>query len=261
MTDTMAACCANLYELPIARTLLGTSFHPGGPALTRELARMTITSRESLVLDLASGTGATARTLASEVGATVVGIEYSKPNAAFATNATERLSCTFMAGDVHGLPLPDDTFDVVLCECALCTFRDQPQALEEAMRVLKPGGRIGISDMTLEAVVPEQLDTVMSHVLCIAGAHSVEGYMSLLDSAGFTNIRHHDRRQALVEMVDQIERNITLAERLADAGDTELPSELDDPRPTLAAARRFVENGGLSYSLFAGRKPHIERKG
>jgi arsenite methyltransferase len=261
MTDTMAACCANLYELPIARTLLGASFHPGGPALTRELVHMTIMSRESLVLDLASGTGATARTLASEVGAAAVGIEYSKPNAAFAANSTDHLSCTFMAGDVHDLPLPDNTFDVVLCECALCTFRDQPRALEEAMRVLKPGGRFGVSDMTLEAVVPERLDTVMSHVLCIAGAHSVDGYMSLLDSAGFTNIRHHDQRHALIEMVDQIERNIMLAERLADAGDIDLPLELDDPRLTLAAARRFVENGGLSYSLFAGRKPLANQRG
>ena len=125
------------------------------------------------------------------------------------------------------------------------------------MRVLKPGGRLGVSDITLEATVPYELHTVMSHVLCIAGAHSVDGYMSVLDGAGFTNIRHHDRRQALVETVDQIERNIKLAERLADAGDVALPLELDDPRPTLAAARRFVENGGLSYSLFAARKPRV----
>ena len=261
MTDTVAACCANLYELPIARTLLGASFHPGGPTLTRELARMTIASHESLVLDLASGIGTTAQTLTSEIGATVVGIEYSKRNAAFATDATERVSCTFMTGDVHDLPLLSNTFDVVLCECALCTFRDQPHALEEAMRVLKPGGRIGISDMTLEATVPRELDSVMSHVLCIAGAHSVDGYVSLLDGAGFTNIRHHDRRQALVEMVDQIDRNLVLAERLADAGDIDLPSGLDDPRPTLAAARQFVERGGLTYSLFAARKPRIDPTG
>ena len=123
------------------------------------------------------------------------------------------------------------------------------------MRVLKPQGRIAISDMTLESAVPPDLDNLISHVLCIARARSAAGYVSLLEDAGFTSVRHRARRQALLSMLDRIEGKLKSINRLAELGDLQLPVELEDLRPTLRAAKEFIEGGGLSYAVMTGRKP------
>src|SRR4029450_4093911 len=91
----------------------------------------------------------------------------------------------FHHGDAERIPLPDESVDAVMCECAFCTFPDKATAAAEMARVLKPGGRVGITDVALD---PERLDAELQSlagwVACIADARPVEQYVEMLDEAG-----------------------------------------------------------------------------
>jgi arsenite methyltransferase len=254
MTDNItSACCSGLYELPITSILLGDSFHPGGPALTRTLAEASLVSRESRVLDVACGKGVSAKVIAEGFGATVFGIDYSVQNMT-APSVGSGESVQFAGGASDRLPFRDETFDVVICECALCTFADKGTALKEMRRVLKPGGRLGLSDMVINRPIPHQLAGVFGQALCIAGALTHAGYIETLKNQEFAGIRSRDVSDKLLEMLASIEKRIDLAIRLSEAGELELPDGFDDPGTILQIARDFVVDGGLGYSLITAKK-------
>ena len=256
--QVLKSCCASLYELPITQVLLGPSFHPGGRALTRRLANAAIVGRNSRVLDVASGTGESARELARHYGCDVTAVDLSAHNVALARQRAESEGlghrCRFLVGDAEALPFDDHTFDVVLCECALCTFPDMAAALAEMQRVLAATGRIGLSDIVLERGPPPALNDVLGHVLCIAGARSRRGYEDALASAGFGAIRHRDVSPVLLELLDRIEGRLGKARALANLGQLTLPDGFEeDAQPTLVAARDFLRSGGAGYAIFTAR--------
>src|SRR5260370_39212224 len=155
--ETLKQCCAKLYESDLAKVLLGDSFHPGGLRLTERLGSLLRLRPESHVLDVASGKGTTALFLAERFGCHVVGIDYSGQNIAAANQLAsgKRLSSLvrFQCGDAEGLRFPDKSFDAIICECAYCTFPNKTDAAREFARVLCPGGRVGLSDLTPRARV------------------------------------------------------------------------------------------------------------
>ena len=259
MHDRVKACCAGFYELPIVSALLGSELHPGGPALTRELARAALVGRESTVLDIACGQGESARLLAGHFGCRSIGVDYSKESIARAVALTKQASLSarvgFVQGDAEGLPFDAESFHVALCECSLCTFPDLSAALAEMRRVLKPGGRVGISDVVLNEAVPESLQNVLGRALCISGALSINGYREALDSAGFSAIRCRDVSSVLVDMVARIERRIRTMDRLLDGEQVELPGELRISPAEITDARDFVKAGGIGYALISARRP------
>jgi ubiquinone/menaquinone biosynthesis C-methylase UbiE len=261
------SCCAAFYELPVVSLLLGDQLHPGGRDLTRKLAEATIIGRDTEVLDVACGRGESDRELVAHRGCRVVGIDYSSANVARSRELTKEAGlddrARFIAGDAERLPFEDGSFDVVICECSLCTFPDPARALSEIKRVLRPGGRVGISDVVLNAPAPQSLQDVIGHVLCITGALSSEGYRRELKAAGFGTIRSRDVSYVLIEMIDRIQRRL---ERLDDlAALAEIGEEvgevvgLSDAGPRLTAAREFVSSGGAGYGLFSARKPRVAR--
>ena len=254
-------CCALLYELPVTSLLLGESFHPGGNKLTRQLAEQALVSAESHVLDIACGQGNTARLLADEFGATVTGVDYSSTLLATARQLTAAAGLSqrvqFQHADVQQLPAADQTFDVVFCECALCTFVDAPRALAEMVRVLKPGGRLALSDIILNAPVPEELQSALGQALSIAGARTVADYQQLIVDAGFKLPRCYDVTHALLETVQQIEQRLQLAEVITTLQQSRLPLELGDPGAALDIARDFIRSGGLGYTLFIAQTPRF----
>lgn len=252
-------CCAGLYELPLTTLLLGESHHPGGTQLTRQLAESVLVGPDTRVLDVACGRGTTARLLADEFGAQVTGVDYSDLIVQNARRATREAGLEarveFRAGDAEQLPCEDASVDVVLCECALCTFPDAARALREFYRVLKPGGRLGLSDIVVNGEMPAALQTVVGHVVCIAGARSVAGYLELIEAAWFGAARHRDASGALLDMVAQVEQRLRLAEVVAQLETLELPDELTHSSQTLDEARSFITAGGAGYALFSARKP------
>jgi len=259
---SVKSCCAGFYELPVISLLLGDNLHPGGPALTRRLAAATAIGRNTEVLDVACGRGESGRVLAAHCGCQVVGLDYSTVNVARArkltrdTNLGDRVR--FVSGDAERLPLDDESVDVVISECSLCTFPNLEQALVEVRRVLRPGGRIGVSDVALNAPVPNALQDAIGHVLCITGARSTHGYRQALEDAGFAAIRTRDVGYVLTEMLARIEHRVHKLDELTDLEQFAGLAKTGDVRQKLAEAREFVASGSVGYALFTARNPRTE---
>jgi len=255
-SGSVQACCTGLYELPLTRLLLGSSFHPGGLALSEKLARSVALGPDDHVLDLASGRGDTALFLAGKYGCSVVGLDASADQV---KEAEERCSVSglsdrvsFVRGDALSLPFAAETFDLAFCECALCTFSDRLQAVSEVERVLKKAGRFALSDVILNEEPPEALRGVLGHVLCIAGALSQEGYEQTLSLGGFTAVRYRDASDTLLEMTEQMKRR---SSKLGELADEIAGFEASNVAEVLLSAEEFIRRGGVGYATFTSRKP------
>lgn len=238
--------------------LLGNELHPGGPALTRKLASAVVVGRDSMVLDVACGRGESARVLAARFGCHVVGVDYSSENidraSVLAVDAGLSHQVRFVQGDAERLPFAAESFDVVICECSLCVFPNLEIALQEFRRVLRPGGRLGISDVVLNEPVPASLRDLFGYVLCIGGALPLGGYHEALEEAGFLSIRSRDVSSALNDMIGRAERRARGIGGLLDAAKLELPFGLQVSPADVAEARDFVRIGGVGYALISARK-------
>lgn len=259
MDDRVKACCAGFYELPVIALLLGDELHPGGAALTRELAATSMVGRDTRVLDVACGRGQSARMLATRYGCRVVGIDYSGRNIGLAQSLTRDAGLTervqFLCSDAEELPFDSGSFDVVICECSLCTFPGINSALREFRRVLRARGRVGISDVVLKDTIPESLQDLFGRVLCISGALSVDGYRDALRTAGFLTIRTRDVSRVLSDTLGRIQRRVATLGSLLNDDLFELPDGLRVSRSQLADARDLVLSGAVGYALITARKP------
>ncbi len=254
------ACCAAAYSSDVVALLLGDSYHPGGQALTRRLAAVMGLRTGQSVLDVASGRGTSALTLAGDYGATVVGVDLSAPNVAMADGSAKAAGLGdrvhFRTGDAEQLPVPDGSVDAVVCECALCTFPDKPAAAGEFARVLRPGGRVGITDVTVDPDrLPAELTTLSAWVACVADSRPAAEYADILAGAGLrvTSIERHD--EAIARMIDQIEARLQLLQMTARATIESYGVDLGRAAPVLAAARAAVADGVLGYALLVAEKP------
>lgn len=259
MGDRVKSCCAGFYELPLIAILLGDELHPGGPTLTRKLAGATLVGRDSVVLDVACGRGESARMLAAHFGCQVVGVDYSADNIAHATALTEQAALSgrirFVHGDAEQLPFDSGSFDVVICECSLSIFPNLAIALKEIQRVLRAGGRLGISDVVLKEAVPTALQNVFGRALCITGALPMDGYHDALVSTGFSGIVCRDVSGTLSDMIVRIERRASAVANLLGGEQIELQDGLTVSRRKIAEARDFVMKGGVGYAMISARAP------
>jgi arsenite methyltransferase len=246
-------CCARLYESDAVRWLLDDQLHPGGERLTLRLAELAGVGPGARVIDVACGSGATALLLARELGCVTVGVDLGAraiERARRATRAAERAS--FLLGDAEALPVPDASFDVALSECSLCTFPDKPRAIAEMARVVRPGGRIAIADVTADlASLPAPLRSAAARVACVADARSAGEYAALLRDAGCAprEIEPHDAE--LRAMADRIEARLRAARMLAPPGD-----QRERIREAAALARLAIDaiaRGTLGYALITAR--------
>lgn len=253
-------CCAAVYESDWARLLLGDSFHPGGLALTERLGERLHLAPEDVVLDVAMGRGTSAIHLARRFGCRVIGVDLSEVNvaqaraAAGAAGVAERT--TFVAGDAEQLPLPDDSVTAVICECAFCTFPEKSAAMQECARVLCPGGRIGLADLTRTGALPEDLESLLAWVACIADAQPVEEYRRFLLEAGFGEPLIEPCDEALAELVRGIQLKLVGADLLAALGNLPLPvGTLRDAKRLAQAAHESIQRRQLGYALFIASAP------
>lgn len=260
VTADLASCCADIYSSDLVMLLLGESFHPGGLALTHRLVEMMGLVAGARVLDVATGRGSSAITLAEQFGCEVVGVDASATNVAVATDLAARASVSarvrFVTGEASALDVPSGSFDAVLCECALCTFANQPGAVSEFVRVLRPGGRLGLSDVTRQGVLPPELDSLLSRIACIAGAMPVDDYARMLEAEQFvvTNVEQHD--EALRAMVEQIQQRLLGVHLLTRLHQLDLPGiDLDQVARVARSASGAVADGRLGYMLMVARIP------
>jgi len=258
VAKSLAGCCAELYELPIVEYLLGQSFHPGGTKLTRQLASATLVSPKSRVLDVACGIGTSARLLAANFGATVTGCDYSAANIQRAGQASHAASLDkktrFVRADAEQLPFAPDSFDIALCECSLCLFDNMDTAVQKIFRVLKSGGRIGISDFFLNEPIPASLDGLLGKVLCVADARSSDGYREMLSRAGFEHIRIRTMNWTLTDMIQRIKHRLKLLVATNAAVNMALPIGFGDPAVVLADLENLIARGGAGYLIATARR-------
>src|SRR6516164_4436153 len=257
-------CCANLYESDLAKVLLGDSFHPGGLKLTERLGQLLQLGEHSRVLDVASGIGTSALFLAEKFGCTVIGLDYGKQNVDMANaSAVERgisSRVRFEHADAEQLPFRDASFDAVICECAFCTFRDKAKAACEFARVLRRGGRGGISDLTRSAELPKELEGLLAWISCIADAQPIEKYLEWFLSAGLAPRTTESHDEALHEMVRQVQAKLLGAEVLVGLKKIDLPGiNFLSVKQMAATALSAVHQGHLGYALFTAEKCDEER--
>jgi ubiquinone/menaquinone biosynthesis C-methylase UbiE len=251
----LKACCAAVYQSEWARLLLGDSFHPGGLALTEHLAALAGLTSDSEVLDVAAGTGSTALFLASRFGCRVVGLEYGRVFVDQANDAAAAAGLNhmvkFQQGDAESLPFDDGSFDLIVCECAYCTFPNKRVAAEEFARVLRPGGRLALSDLTRSGPLPSELEGLLAWISCIADAQPVESYISFLESAGLIVDLVENQDQALYQTVDDIRGKLLGAELLLKLKKVDLPGvDFEEAKRLARVASEAVRQGKLGYSLF-----------
>ena len=199
------------------------------------------------------------RSLAKEFGCEVFGVDYGHQNveAARSLAQTELVESgvQFERSDAETLPFSDESFDAVICECAFCTFPDKAAAAREFFRVLRPGGHVGISDLTRSEILPNDLDGLLAWVACIGDAQTVEGYVTYLQDAGFSvdSIEHHDN--ALKEMVEQVRMKLLGAEIMAGLNKLRLPDvDLGAAKRMASSAMAAVKQEQLGYAVFCGTK-------
>ncbi len=258
-SETIKRCCAAAYDHDAVRILVGDTLHPGGARLTERMGQLLSLTPASRVLDVASGRGDGTLVLAARFGCEVVGLDFGRRNVETATNAARERGLadkvTFYCGDAEKLPFADGAFDAVLCECALCTFPDKPMAVAEFARVLKPGGRVGISDLTRSGPLPRELEGLAAWIACVADARPLDEYRALLTGAGLAVGVTELHDGALVDFVDAIWMRLFTTEIMVGL------KKIDLTGPDLAAAKDIVrhalaaaKSGVLGYAIVTAAK-------
>ncbi len=191
-------------EAPEAAVL--ASLGCGNPTAVAEL-------REGeVVLDLGSGGGLDVILSARRVGATgkAYGLDMTDEMLDLARRHAAEAgvgNVEFLKGYIEDVPLPDGSVDVVISNCVINLSADKPKVLAEMLRVLRPGGRVGVSDIVADdALTPEERAERGSYVGCIAGALSFGEYRVGLERAGFVDVEIESTHEVAERMYGAIVR-------------------------------------------------------
>jgi SAM-dependent methyltransferase len=148
-----------------------------------------------VVVDLGSGGGFDAFLAAQEVGAQghVIGIDMTPVMLSKARANAEKgqyNNVEFRLGEIEHLPVANDTADVIISNCVINLSPHKEQVFREAFRILKPGGRLAISDVVASAEMPEDMkNDPLLHAGCMAGASLIQDLESMIAAAGFAQIQ------------------------------------------------------------------------
>jgi SAM-dependent methyltransferase len=148
-----------------------------------------------VVLDLGSGAGFDAFLAAKRVGRSgrVIGVDMTPEMIAKAKENAKKGKYTnveFQLGEIEKLPVEDNSINVIISNCVINLSPDKEVVFKDAYRVLKPGGRLMVSDLVLAKKLPKGLkDSIEAYVGCLAGAIKKEEYLDLIAMAGFKDVK------------------------------------------------------------------------
>ena len=247
--EQIPSCCSAFYEQDWVRTLAEDSFHPGGAELTRRTVAAMALPANGKLLDLGCGTGTTALLIGREFDYAVTGIDTSAANIKRASERATSTSISFKLADAHSLSFENSRFDGIIAECVFSLLSDKPVALTELLRILKPGGRIGITDMAIQGALPGDLADAAAPWTCLADALDENGYRAMFTDAGFTVAEVVDESAGLDTLLRNIKRKLVLA----GAGGIlagKMPLDLSTIRYWLDRFATEVDNGSIRYLRF-----------
>ncbi len=212
-------------------------------------------SSADTVLDVASGLGETVKFLRAQYGCRVYGLDLAwklTRQAAIANNG----DADFLNGDAEKLPFKHSSFTVVLSECSMCLLPGFRDGLAEAVRVLQPGGRLGISDIAASGPLPAELEELLMSFLCVAHKMPASHYARLAREAGLIQAQTSDETGSLCTLLEVIRRKLLLAELLSGIGKLPVsPDRVARGKRLLALAQDAVHTGAISYFILTARKP------
>jgi ubiquinone/menaquinone biosynthesis C-methylase UbiE len=194
--SALSDCCdpitSNLYDAnqtsEVPEAAVKASLGCGNPTA---LARL---SPGETVLDLGSGGGIDVLLSARRVGPAgkAYGLDMTDEMLALARENQRKAgvrNVEFLKGEIENIPLPDNSVDVIISNCVINLSADKRRVLGEAFRVLKPGGRLAVSDVVTRGEVPAEVrQSMLLWVGCIAGALEEREYIHTLVDAGFESI-------------------------------------------------------------------------
>lgn len=160
-----------------------------------------------VVLDLGSGAGFDCFLAAKKVGKTgrVIGVDMTPEMLDKARENAEKGSYSnveFRLGEIENLPVADNTVDIVISNCVINLSPDKKRVFTEAFRVLKPGGRLMVSDIVLLQELPQFIkNSVAGYIGCISGAILKENYLEAVQQAGFQDVKVVDETSFPVELM------------------------------------------------------------
>ena len=160
------------------------------------------------VVDLGSGGGFDCFLSAQEVGDTgrVIGVDMTPDMVTKARNNAEKgkyVNVEFRLGEIEHLPVADTEADVIISNCVINLSPDKPQVFREAFRVLKPGGRLAISDVVATAELPEAMRNDVGLISgCMGNASLIEDLVTMIEGAGFIDVRIEPKHESKEFMRD-----------------------------------------------------------
>ena len=191
-----SSCCGDkpkIYEDPDVNNLpdevTDISFGCGDPITLASLLP------GQTVLDLGSGGGIDCFLAAQKVGSTgkVIGVDMTPQMLDRARANREKIGAEnveFRLGEIEHLPVENGSVDVVISNCVINLSPDKPQVFSEIYRVLKPGGRIAVSDIVTQGELPEVVrKSLVAWAGCVAGAVDVSDYQYAIEKAGFVDVK------------------------------------------------------------------------
>ncbi len=243
----------SLENLVEAENLGLEILHPGGAEVTRELAALAAIAPGTRVLDVAAGTGATARLLAMELGAriTTVDVSPSMIERQRRKLSSRRPAVEVVQADAHELPFRDDCFDVVISECAVCHF-DKRRSIGEMARVVRPGGRVGIHDLCWKENAPDALKRRLIEIEREAPG-TIGDWIGVFESAGLDEVRAFERPRLIADWMRAMRHTLDLVGYLAIGARVLRRWGIQGLRRILESQRIFA-SPYLGYVLVIGMK-------
>lgn len=207
--DAAASCCdsVSLYDVDttwLPGDVTNISLGCGDPITLAEL------QSGQTVLDLGSGGGIDCFMAARQVGETgqVIGVDITPAMIQKANQNKAKVNLSnvaFRLGQIENLPVDSSSVDVIISNCVINLSPDKAAVFRETFRVLKPGGRLAISDMiTLGRFTPQERADMDAWAECITGAEDVTDYVSAIRAAGFVDISVRDKGNPAVELADSL---------------------------------------------------------
>lgn len=252
-------CCTDFYGHPLVRWIAGDSLHPGGLALTTHLAQFAGIDQRSVVLDLGCGSGTSALHIARTLGCRITGLTLEADGIRAASEAAAKEGVTdrvaFLQGDLLSADLPASSYDVALMECVLSTMLDKEAALRRCYDLLKPGGRLALSDVITEGEISPELADILGRAGCVGGAIPLRSYEDCAVMAGFEPALAEDVSWAAADFVSRVGMKLALAEVVAQLGKVPFSQRtIQGARRAVAGIQECVDAGVLGYGLLVARK-------